>query len=200
MTARFIPPTCACISGVGSSELVESGCSASSFTTEMTTDMGSYHSQQQLHSTDTAHDTPQDSPFHHTHDILHVHVHSDFSHPVTSTNTLDQLVDRELRVQRGDQVQTESQTVPGVGDQYTAGGGASEILTSAQYGGRRFHFPYDDSSVEAESQMYTGGGIGGGELRGDIQATSGDADEGWLPKWVRFIPRFSSQLPFLVIV
>ena len=139
--------------------------------------MGSYHSQQQ-HSMDTAH-TSQDTPIHHTHDtVLADSYHPVTKHTIPSTATPDQLVDRELW--EADQMQVELQTMPGVGDQYTAGSGPSEMLTSAQYGGRQFHFLYDESSVEAESQLHTGVGVGGGELRGDLQATTGDVDEGWL--------------------
>ena len=161
------------------SELGESGCSAGSFTSEMTTDMGSYHSQQQqqYHFTDTTQTPPQDTPTHQTHGIVH---HAGPYHPATtkhtipSTATPQQFMDnRELW--REDQV---AQVMSGVGDQYVAGSVPSEMLTSAQYGGRKFHFSYDEN-VESESQLYTGG-EGGGELRGDLQATTRDDTEGWL--------------------
>lgn len=74
---------------------------------------------------------------------------------------------------REDQV---AQVMPGVGDQYTAGSVPSEMLTSAQCDGRKFHFPYNEN-VESESQLYTGEG---GGLRGDVQATTRDDTEGWL--------------------
>ena len=94
-----------------------------------------------------------------------------------------------------DQVQVESQTMPGVGDQYTAGSGPLEMLTSAQYDGRQFHFLYDESSVEAESRLHTGVGVGGGELRGDLQATTEDVDEGWFTLWTSLVPRSSTSFP-----
>ena len=161
---------------------MESDCSASSFATEMTTDMGFYHSQQHRHSTDTA-QTPQHTPVNHTHDAVHAGYSS---HPVTkhtipSTTTPDQFADSELW--REDQVLFETQATVGVGDRYTAGIGPSRMLTSAQYGGRQFQFLYDESIVESEPQLHTGVhvvGVGGGELRGDSQATAGDVDEGWL--------------------
>jgi hypothetical protein len=79
-----------------------------------------------------------------------------------------------------DGVQVESQIMPGVGDQYMyiARSTPSEMLTSAQSGGRKFHYPYSENVVETECQLYTGGG--GGELREDLQATARDIAEGWL--------------------
>ena len=161
---------------------MESDCSASSFATETTTDMGCYHSQQHQHSTDTAH-TPQHTPVDHTHDAVHAEYssHPVTKHAVPSTASPDQFADRELW--REDQVQIETQATAGVGDRYTAGIGPSEILTSAQYGGRQFQFLYDESIVESEPQLHTEvhvAGVGGVELRGDSQATAGDVDEGWL--------------------
>ena len=145
--------------------------------------MGSYHSQQQpqqqYHSTDAIQTPPQDTPTYQTHGIVH---HGGPYHPVTtkhtipSTATLQQFMDnRELW--REGQVQVGSQVMSGVGDQYIAGSSSvpSEMLTSAQCGGRKFHFQYDEN-VESESQLYTG--EEGGELRGDIQATTRDDTEG----------------------
>jgi hypothetical protein len=173
------------ISGIGSSEVAGSGCSTSSFSTELTMDMGSYHSQQQQqqqqHSTDTTQTPTQDTPILQTHGIVH---HAGSYHPVAkhaidvpSTATLHQFVDNG-ELWREDGVQVESQVMPGVDDQYIGAGSApSEMLTSVQCGGRKFHFPYDENVVESGCQLYTGGG---GELRGDLQESAGDIAEGRL--------------------
>ena len=117
---------------------------------------------------DTAH-TPQDTPIHLTHDP----VRADTYHPVTKHTIASTGRWSE------DQAQVESQTMPELGDHYTAGSGPSEMLTSTHYCGKEFHLPYDESSIEAESQLHPGVGVGGEELRGDLQATTGDVDEGW---------------------
>ena len=155
---------------------MESGCSASSFTTEMTTDMGSYHSQ---HSTaQILQDTPKSTHPHHN--MQHVHI-----------ATPDQLSEGELWrdgqvesqpvLRAGNHTPSSSWTQAALnikgGNQYTAGNGHLEMLTSAQYCGRGLHYLYGESSVEPDSPRLT---AGEGELRGDlhVQATAEDVGEG----------------------
>ena len=175
-----------------SSEDVEGCCdSVCSFTTEMTTDVGSYRYSTAQAPQDT---TPTTTPTHNAKVNVHLDSYPPVAiQPVSSRTTSDQLPEIESR--REDQV--ELQPMPGVdgytppswtqsaqlennGYQYTTDSGPLEMLLSAEYCGKGLHYPCMDNSVEAESQLHTAV-EGGGEPGSCLLATAEDKeiDKGW---------------------
>ena len=147
-----------------SSEVLQSSYGQSSFNTEMTTDVGSYHSQ---HTIAASTETPKSA---HPHMELCYSLHSDpYGSPIDGHLPATE-VDSQPMV-GSHAASSWTSPAPCDGGSHYSQKDLLRMLTSAQHHGRGAQFPYGESCVALDTEQ-------GCELSGGLETTSEDTSDG----------------------